>query len=59
MSPQKSEEGVMIKFCELRKGRSSGSQMFFKIDALKYFTNFKGKHLFWSLVLIKLQAFKL
>ena len=29
--------------------RSSRSQMFFKIDALKNFANFTGKHLCWSL----------
>ena len=29
--------------------------MFFKIDALKNFANFTGKHLCWSLFLIKLQ----
>ena len=36
--------------------RSSRSQMFFKIGALKTFTNFTGKHLCWSLFLIKFQA---
>ena len=30
--------------------------MFFKIDVLKYFAIFPGKHLCWSLFLIKLQA---
>ena len=29
--------------------------MFFKIGALKHFSNFTGKHLRWSLFLIKLQ----
>ena len=29
--------------------RSSRSQMFFKIDVLKHFTIFTGKHLCWSL----------
>ena len=29
--------------------RSSHSQMFFKIDALKNFANLTGKHLCWSL----------
>ena len=34
--------------------------MFFKIGgALKNFANFTGKHLCWSLFLIKLQAFRL
>ena len=36
--------------------RSCRSQMFFKIDILKNFTNFTGKRLWWSLFLIKLQA---
>ena len=36
--------------------RSSRSQMFFKIGALKSFTIFTVKHLCWSLFLIKLQA---
>ena len=38
--------------------RSSRSQMFIKIGALKNFANFTGKHLCWSLFLIKLQAFR-
>ena len=33
--------------------RSSRLQMFFKIDAIKSFTNFTGKQLCWSLFLIK------
>ena len=37
--------------------RSSGLQMFFKIDALKNLVIFTGKNLCWSLFLIKLQAF--
>ena len=35
--------------------RSSSSQMFFEIVALKIFASFTGKHLCWSLLLIKLQ----
>ena len=35
--------------------RSSGPQMFFKLGVLKNFANFTGKHLCWSLFLIKLQ----
>ena len=31
--------------------------MFFKIGVLKIFANFTGKHLRWSLFLVKLQAF--
>ena len=30
--------------------------MFFKIGALENFVNFTGKHLYWSFLLIKLQA---
>ena len=30
--------------------------MFFKIGALKNFTSYTGKHLCWSLILVKLQA---
>ena len=33
--------------------RSSHSHLFFKIDILKNFTNFTGKHLCWSLFLLK------
>ena len=38
--------------------RSSRSQMFFKIGVLKNFAMFTGKHLCWSLFLIKMQAFR-
>ena len=38
MSPRKSEEVVMINFCQ-----SSRSQMFFKTDVLKNFANFTEK----------------
>ena len=38
--------------------RSSHSQMFFKIGILKKFADITGKHLCWSLSLIKLQAFR-
>ena len=38
------------------RSRSSRSQKFFKIGALKNFANFTGKQLCWSLFLIKLQA---
>ena len=40
------------------KCRSSHSQMIFKIHALKNFAMFIGKHLCWSLFLIKLQALR-
>ena len=36
--------------------RSSLPQVFFKIDVLKNLANFKGKHLCWSIFLIKLQT---
>ena len=36
--------------------RCSRSQMFFKTGVLKNFANFTGKHLGWSLFLLKLQA---
>ena len=35
---------------------SSRAQIFFKIGVLKNFANFIGKHLCWSLFLIKLQV---
>ena len=38
--------------------RSSRLQMFVKIGVLKNLANFTGKHLCWSLFLIKLQLFK-
>ena len=38
--------------------RSSRLQMFFKIGVLKNFAIFTGKHLCWSLFLIKWQAFR-
>ena len=37
---------------------SSCSQMFFKIGFLKNFAIFRGKHLYWNLFLIKLQALR-
>ena len=37
---------------------SSPSQIFFKMGFLKNFANFTGKHLCWSLFLIKLQAWR-
>ena len=40
------------------KGRSSRSEMFFKIDVLKNFVIFTGKHLCWVLFLIKLQVWR-
>ena len=40
----------------LKRDRNSRSQMYFKIGVFKNFANFTGKHLCWSLFLIKLQA---
>ena len=40
----------------MNPSRSSRLQMFFKIDVLKSFANFTGKHLCWSLFLKRLQA---
>ena len=36
----------------ISRDKSSRLQMFFKIEVLKNFTNFTGKHLRWSLLLI-------
>ena len=50
------------RFCVLELlrelSRSSRSQMFFKIGVLRNFAMFTGKHLCWSLFLIKLQAWR-
>ena len=51
MSPRKLEEDAMIKFSQ-----KSRSQILFKIDVLKNFVNFTGKHLCWSLFLIKFKT---
>ena len=40
------------------RGRSSRLQMIFKIDVLKDFAIFTGKHLCWSLFLIMFQALR-
>ena len=45
-------------FCNALIFKSSPSQIFFKIDVLKNFTSFTGKHLCWSLLLIKLQTLR-
>ena len=42
----------------LNKFRSSLLQIFFKLVVLKNFANLTGKHLFWSLFLIKLQVLR-
>ena len=48
---------LLLNFVNLRKGRSSRSQMFFKVDVLKNFANFTGKHVYCSLFLIKICNF--
>ena len=48
MSPRKSEP-LRLSFVNPRKGKSSRSQLFFKIGVHKNFANFTGKHLRWSL----------
>ena len=47
---------AIVYWCETN--RSSLLQMLFKIDVLKNFTYFTGKHLCWSLFLINLQAWR-
>ena len=43
-----------LSFVNPKKGRSSRLKVFFKIGAFKNLQNFTGKHLCWSLFLIKL-----
>ena len=50
---QTSELGIIYM-----RYRSSNQRRSVKKDFLKNFANFTGKHLCWSLYLIKLQAFK-
>ena len=45
--------GLMLR---LSFARSSRSQIFFKIGIIKNFVNFTGKHLCWSLFLIKFKT---
>ena len=54
---QQSRLIVMIFQHYFKTFRGSRSQMFFKIDDLGNFANFLGKHLCWSLFLIKFQAY--
>ena len=42
----------------LKKSKSSRSQIIFEINSFKNFAKFTGKHLFWGLFLMKLQAFR-
>ena len=53
------ESGAKLKFqVNFSLFGSRRSQLFFKIDVLENFPNFTGKHLCWSLFLMKLQAFR-
>ena len=54
----KRKDYLLTPHCLVTKTKSSRSQMFFKNSALKNFAIFKGKYLCWSLILIKLQAFR-
>ena len=51
MSPRKSEVDVTIKFCQ-----KQSLQIVFKIGVIKNFVNFTGKHLCWSLLLMKFRT---
>ena len=53
---QSSQENTCVRVSFLITLRSSRSQIFFKMFALKNFSNFMGKHLCGSLFSIKLQA---
>ena len=44
--------------CSRCEDCSSHLQIFFRIDVLKNLGIFTGKHLCWSLFLVKLQAFR-
>ena len=57
MSPRKLEEGVMINFINLRKGRSSPSQMFFKIGVPTNFSNLIRKTPVWGSLFNKVTGF--
>ena len=48
----------VLRGIQLNISKSNRSQMFFKTNVSKNFTNFTGKHLCWSFSLIKLQAFR-
>ena len=48
-----------MKISHKNKCVGVSSQIFYKIGVLKSFTNFAGKHLCWSLSLIKLQTWGL
>ena len=50
---------LVMLFIHVGKRLSSSSQIFFKTGVFKNFTIFTGKHLCWSLYLIKLQDWRL
>ena len=54
------DEALHSKVADLHLAinRNSRSQMFFEIAVFKKFANFTGKHLRWTLLLIKLQALR-
>ena len=54
----KFESQYSYKLYSYKKVGSSCSQLFFKIDVLKNFENFTGKHLCWSFFFMKLQTFR-
>ena len=41
-----------LKEIQIKERKRSRSNMFFKIGTLKSFSNFTGKQLYWSLILI-------
>ena len=47
---------IQVSLVNPRKGSSSNSEMLFKIGVLKKLDNITGKHLHWSLTLIKLKT---
>ena len=49
---------ITWKAMQLHIGRSSSSDMFFKIGVFENFAIFTGKHLCWSLFLINLQTLR-
>ena len=59
LSISERKEHLQIKYCksiQIKNLKSSSSQMFFNIGVMKNVAKFTGKHLCWSLFLIKLQA---
>ena len=54
----KNDMGTNLRVLDTNMYRSSRSQIFLKTGALKSFANLKGKHLHWSLFLIKVAGLK-